>query len=520
MKQGKFKLSKFEFLSKLIRSCRFSASFVSSRSPTPNSLPSSSPRKTSPPLSSLSHSHYSHPPIEYPSLTVPSQSLNSPRLSSSPDQPLRTSNDRERSPLFRPRNEGSVSLSAPEDFEQYLSQEEDEATGEEEEQEENGETEEDVYQGVFDSIVGIPSNSNEESIRIEEEQDLLPPPVSQDIKRDPFGRPIRYQDSQEGFLEEEEGFGEDVDERLMDYEVMGGEEPTRRASYGFDLEDLVEASVERVEKGESIEQEQGKEKVEDLGTIELIDSDDEAVAEGPLKIQAPVSNVVPPLNEPLDPLFDLQLQQVLQQAQLDSNSASTSTTSDVLIDSHLLSSTSQPAPSSALPTTFTADQFLPLSVEDLYNFDNNPTPEEAQGELLDVDQIRARELERLPYLREGEGNAFEEYEEEINQSTEKMASEEKEDLEEESSVQIEDEETENSGRDAEMELEREGKEDSQDEGEFFGEGVPGDETVPGRELGSDDEDCMEDGEGTKERNSVVRKDSEVSTDSSALLLES
>lgn len=388
-----------------------------------------------------------------------------------------------------------------------MSQEEDEATGEEQDEG----NEEDKYQGVFDSIVGIPSNESEsrrESSEVEENNEdgpLLPPPVSQDVKRDPLGRPIRYQDSQEGF-EEEEGFGED-ESGLMDYEVRE-EEPVTRASYGFDLEDLVNESVERVTRGESIEPESTK-KVEDLGTIDLIDSDDEAVEEPPQKSQGSVSNVAPPLQEiaPLDPLFDLQLQQVLQQAQLESNSASTSTSSDLLIDQNLLSATSQTVPSDP-STTFTADQFLPLSVEDLYDF--QPTPEEAQGELLDVDQIRMRELERLPYLREeGIGNGFEGYEEELGhfEDKEKIERDGKED-----SVDLEDEEMKTSeGRDAEMEMEREANEDSLDEGEFFGEGVPGDETVPGRELGSEEEDEVDFEEGTRDQNSVEREDSEVST---------
>jgi hypothetical protein len=454
-------------------------------------------------------------------------------------------------------------LSAPEDFDlevekDFFSQEEEE---EEEEmdshQEERAtepdgsdrETEEtenvdenvrehDFYQNVFDSIVNAEEQSedddqpvNEDQDEEEEDESIDLPPVSQRKKRDAFGRPIRYQEEDgeggefEGY-EEEEGFGEDLSTEVQDYQVMEedqeGAGSTVRASYGFSLEDLAEVSVkaaDRIEE-EAIEKREESGETENLGTIELDDSDDE---EPPKAHVSQVTTTTSSLAIPPEAL-------PLTATDLDLLSTAISphhTPSDLQIDDALQLATSLVSSSEQLDPPVTAtEQFLPSDLplplplpesvlETNYDF---RTPPEAQEELLDVDQVRMREMERLPFLQEAEiGKVFEGYEEEDSKMENEVKSSEVAEME----LELPGESTEPAieppigmGDDEEEEDKenfRINNDSPRDEGsgegeaEFFGEGIPGDEVVPGAELESDDE------EEFAQRASYSGEDSEVSS---------
>jgi len=452
-------------------------------------------------------------------------------------------------------------LSAPEDFDlevekDYFSQEEEEEEemdshqeeravepdGRDREMEETGNGDENVrehdfYQNVFDSIVNAeqqlegnvrPGNEDQdEEEEVEESMDL--PPVSQRKKRDAFGRPIRYQEEDgdggefEGY-EEEEGFGEDLSTEVQDYQFMEqdqeGDGSTVRASYGFSLEDLAEVSVkaaDRIEE-EAVEKREESGEPENLGTIELDDSDDEELPKAEvLQVGTTASSLtIPPEALPFT-TTDLDL--------LSSAISPNPTPSDLQIDdglrlaTSLLTSTARvdppelaiPATERFLPSTLPLPLPLPESVlETNYDF---RTPPEAQEELLDVDQVRMREMERLPFLQEAEiGKVFEGYEEEDSKMENEVKS---------SELELPGESTEPAMEppigmgDDEEEEDKENfqinNDSPQDEGsgegeaEFFGEGIPGDEVVPGAELESDDE------EEFAQRASYSGEDSEVSS---------
>ncbi|GAA5951491.1 hypothetical protein JCM3765_005951 [Sporobolomyces pararoseus] len=532
---------------------------VSSRSPTPNSVSSPSPRKS---LHQPSRAApYARPSIEYPSLSVSTsrQSTDgldeavtdsnnaSRRLSSSPDATSRQPRiqNRERSPLFRPRNEGSVSVSAPEDYhlevdQDYFSQEESgdfeeeqraiavEENGNREMKKVSGEDGDDFYRDVFESTIrgqhdedqsqAEEQESGEVEARDEEEEGMFDlPPVSQRKKRDAFGRPIRYQEEDgeggefDGY-EEEEGFGEDVQDEVLDYQLFdpgqGVEEESSslQAQHGTRLEDLVEQSVKEADRisEEAAEKVETQKEPENLGTIELDDSDeDEPVKEYTQSnpdVQEPVAPLTVPSQPQLTTPFDL----------LAAAIAPNPTSSDIQLDEALQVATSTSPlpfsiPASALPLTTetlpqpsfpTSDQFLPQApphplslpqsvLQDEISYDFR-TPPEAQEELLDVDQVRVREMERLPFLQEAEiGKAFEGYEDQELQDNEVNTSKDVE-------MQLD-------GETVEVEIKVDGDEENtkvvedspqnpgEEEGEYFGEGVPGDEVVPGGELESEDE---------------------------------
>ncbi|GAA5906052.1 uncharacterized protein JCM6883_002536 [Sporobolomyces salmoneus] len=511
----------------------------SSRSPSPDSLSRNSARPSAHP----------RPPIEYPSLSVSSsrQSTNeleesvsvdndeSRRLSSSPDPPAaraRQSSKRERSPLFRPRNEGSVSLSAPEDYEldverDYFSQEEVDDGQADLSAEEKG-TDEENHANVFESLVNAPDQPGDEQRQdfegseeeAEGEEDMLDlPPVSQRVKRDAFGRPIRYQEADgteggefEGY-EEEEGFGEDSAGEVQDYQIdefVGAEEPMR-ASYGFRLEDLVEESVKEADR---VVEEAAAEEPENLGTIELDDSDDEPPNETAPDLTVPSQPKPEPQPAPIDLLLS-QTQTILP---------GSADPSDVRFTEPFEFATSVLPPSTDLPTEPApislplAEQIttpvLPFSLprpesvlQGETSFYDFRTPPEAQTDFLDVDQVRMREMERLPFLQEAEnGNVFEGYEEEDETKKEKdMELPQDEEMQVETEIEAEEIESVGKGKENAGAKDDSPQGDGEDQGEYFGEDVPGDEVVVGGELDSEDEGS---GSGSGARATYSEEDSE------------
>ncbi|GAA5872272.1 hypothetical protein JCM16303_001037 [Sporobolomyces ruberrimus] len=533
---------------------------LSSRSPTPNSLPSFSPRKP-----------HSHPPITYPSLPVPTSYSNSRRLSSSPDiahrrstsaEEQRARSNRDRSPLFRPRNEGSVSLSAAEDYEievggEYYSQEEEEEEDEqlEVEDEERRESVQDErrpreesqdYRDVFDSIIDSRVEEEvEESRDVEQEEEdesTDGPPVSQQVKRDVFGRPIRYQENLEdggrvdfeGVYEEEEGFGQEEENQgnFVDYEVREEieEEPTRGGN-GFRLEDLVEESIKEADRAaqrESVDQEPEHEEekepeVEDLGMIELDSSSEDEQTTTTSSFVVPSQPALPIDSSSLDlfatiiapdlaPPSDIPINDPLQLATPSTEFPGTFTTTEDLLPPSTLDNLLNPSVQVPLPLPISIDQneIIPS------NFDDFLTPPEAQEELLDIDQVRVREMERLPFLQEAESaNVFEGYEEERDGGNAETEKDEVMDFEIAREEPMEEPVVDGSQFDGthedaekvEPELEEVQKKSStegseEEEGEFFGEDVPGDEIVPGREVESEAE------EGSDRKEVVSGEDSE------------
>lgn len=390
--------------------------------------------------------------------------------------------------------------------------EEDEEEEEEEEEEEDGEHED----------------------QEEEDERLVQPPVSQRIKRDAFGRPIRYQEAEldggefEGY-EEEEGFGEYDAGTTGDYEPdeFDRVDEPERATYGFKLEDLVTESVKEAERRAEEDAEVGEPQTSpaNLGTIELIDSgDEEEHVNEPLPAAAgthapkPPAPALPILSQPEAALIDLLSTpygaELAPSSDIQIGEALPLPTSAATTDATGAQPSSLPALGPFIPPTLPLP--FPSSIvreESSYDF---RTPPEAQEDLLDVDQVRVREMERLPFLQEGEGgNPFEGYDDEgaeeavartqdVDMATDLGAEELAEVAPKSAPQEVErdiQEDGENIGTmDESPPLDGEGR------GEYFGEGVPGDEIVPGGELESEDE-----GSVRRARDSDEDEDSEVSS---------
>ncbi|GAA6059175.1 hypothetical protein JCM10212_005520 [Sporobolomyces blumeae] len=537
---------------------------LSSRSPTPTSQPSFSPRKPHIPSSPPSRIRQT---IDYPELSTnsarPSRStLEGKMRSSSPDHEALRPIDRDQVPLFRPRNEGSASATEGSiEYGLFGDSGEGEGDGDEEEGEE--EEEGDEYEG--------------ESYGVNQDDDEAmghAPPPSQFRKRDPFGRPIRYDSDGEGL----EAYDEDDEDELDDLE--------RECGYAREQDqDVAEMREVRphggLEDAETLAHfaapvesnplhETGP---NDLGTIDLVESDQDEegeFAEPSAAVEGDREHHIS-TTESFTPLVDLESTErpiaeteVADEEQLASERKPPTDTSlseyEIQQAVQLVTEMQPPleqdlavavhrAPSSSVPpnenpatatvppagstietieapgptgTTETIEKSSPYFtdldleqvVSSLIDVPAEPatsrflnrigtrdfaeedfrTPDEAQEDLLDVDQVRVREAGRLPFLEErrDDQDVFAGYTDEDVEASNGAAS-----------VDAASPSTEPPDESAETErgVEREGSRgtyDLEEEEEFFGQGVPGDEVEMGREVESDQEGGEGRGEDTAE----------------------
>ncbi|GAA5926374.1 uncharacterized protein JCM15063_000260 [Sporobolomyces koalae] len=425
----------------------------------------------------------------------PPPSHRKPRASRSPEALTTESRGREQSPLFRPRQDGSVASSATgePDYDMFVQSEEAfpeiSASGE-------GESRELDYQEVLDTIIDSQTNRGHDHSRQAEDSD----DSEREVTRDPFGRPIHYPEADGvdfGGYEEEQGFGQELEVGEQEFQFLPAQEEEEPfvgvgTSYGLTLEDLVDESVKEAdrvaqEKHEAIQKEQTMDRaqLEDdgaRGAIALTDEEQPEQATGSFGTPALPKS----FTDPLDEILQIEL----HRQELASGSVAVLAENLAVPD---------PVPSSTVEVVAQDQSAMPLSAlipvtqSTAPNFPtfqdlDSPAGESPEGELLDVDQVRRKELERLPLLQDELTSAFEGYEEDEADQAEPTAQVELQDgVAYEMKVEQPEETVDDDragSREGSGQAERE-------EEEFFGEGVPADEVAPGAELESDDDEDHE-----------------------------